>query len=91
MYIWDAHKSLSNQKKHGISFEEARDHIFEGVNIVAPGIAYNKGETRHAIIGKCKGKYYVGIFTITDQGIRIISVRRARYEEEAQAKHQGLR
>lgn len=90
MYVWDPAKNSSNQKKHGISFEEARDAVFEGPNLIVNNIAKQKGEVRHAIIGKFKEKYYVGIFTIRSEGIRIISVRRARHEEEKQAKEQGL-
>ncbi|MBF0106394.1 MAG: BrnT family toxin [Deltaproteobacteria bacterium] len=83
-------KNLENQKKHGISFEDARDAIFEGPNLMAPNVAKQEGEPRHAVIGKTKGKYFVGIFTIRPEGVRIISVRRARHEEEKQAKEQGL-
>ncbi len=90
MYTWDPYKSAANRLKHGITFTEARDAIFEGPNIVAQHVAYNKGEPRHAVIGKYRGKYYVGIFTITAEGIRIISVRRARHEETAQAQAKGL-
>lgn len=90
MYVWDPQKSEENKKKHGISFEEARDAIFEGRNILAVGVAYNKGETRHAVIGKFKERYYVGIFTVVGDRIRIISVRRARHEEEKQAKDRGV-
>lgn len=90
MYIWASQKSCQNKKKHGISFEEAKESIFEGKNILATKIAYQKGEVRHAVIGKYKEKCYVGIFTMTQQGIRIISVRRARDEEEKQAKEKGL-
>lgn len=90
MCIWDPTKNQENHKKHGISFEEARDSIFEGPNLLAPNVAKQKGEPRHAVIGKHAGKYYVGIFTIRPEGIRIISVRRARHEEEKQAKDQGL-
>ena len=90
MYVWDPEKNRANSAKHGISFEEARDHIFEGTNMLATNVAYDRGEPRHAVIGKYRGKYYVGIFTITSRGIRIISVRRARHEEEKQAKIQGL-
>lgn len=90
MYLWDPEKSEGNKRKHGIGFEEAREAIFEGRNLLATGVAYDKGESRHAVIGKWKGKYYVGIFTVTDQGIRIISVRRARDEEERQARDGGV-
>ena len=90
MYFWDPKKSNLNKIKHGISFEEARDHIFEGRNLLATGVAYEKDEVRHAVIGKFKGKYYTGIFTIRIGTIRIISVRRSRREEEYEAKKQGL-
>lgn len=91
MYLWDPEKSEINKKKHGISFEEAKEHIFENRNILVPGVAYSKeGEIRHAAVGKFKDKLYVGIFTITEEGIRIISVRRARHEEEKQAREKGL-
>ena len=90
MYSWNSKKSSENRKKHSISFEEAQEHIFEGRNILAVGVAYEKGEPRHAVIGRYKGRYYVGIFTIRNNQIRIISVRRARREEEKQAKLKGL-
>ena len=90
MYSWDPKKSFENKIKHGISFEEARDNIFEGKNLLAVGIAYNRNEQRHAVIGKYKNKYYVGIFTVRNNEIRIISVRRARHEEEKQAKSKGI-
>jgi len=91
MYIWDERKSQQNKQKHGISFEEAKEFIFEQRNVLAVDVAYDKGEPRHAVIGKYQGKYYVGIFTLTKNGeIRIISVRRARNEETKQAKEKGL-
>lgn len=91
MYVWDPEKSRGNKLKHGVLFEEARDHIFEGRNLLATGVAYDMEEARHAVIGKWEEKFYVGIFTVTDNGnIRIISVRRARHEEEKQAKDRGL-
>jgi len=90
MYSWNQQKSDENKRKHGITFTEARDSIFEGKNILAMGIAYEKGEIRNAVIGKHQGKYFVGIFTIRLGTIRIISVRRARNEEEKQAKSRGI-
>ena len=90
MYGWDPRKSAENKEKHGISFEEAQDSIFEKKNVLAVGVAHSKGELRHAIIGKFKDRYYVGIFTIRTGEIRIISVRRARHEEERQARSRGL-
>ncbi len=90
MYSWDPKKNDHNKEKHGISFEEAVKHIFEDQNLLVFDVAYNKNEPRHAIIGKYKKKYYTGIFTIRSNNIRIISVRRARHDEEKQAKDQRL-
>ena len=90
MYVWDADKSAANQCKHGISFEQARDHIFEGRNLLAVGVAHQGNEIRHAVIGTFDGHYYVAIFTMRSDAVRIISVRRARDEEKRTAKVQGL-
>ena len=90
MYSWDPKKSRENKRKHGISFEEARNSVFERPNLLVVGVAYDRGETRSAVIGKFHKKYYVAIFTIREGTIRIISVRRARHEEERQAKSQEL-
>ena len=90
MYEWDSRKSEANKAKHGISFAEASDYIFEGPNLLATDVAYEKDEPRHAVIGKFKGQYYAGIFTIREFRIRIISVRRARSEEKEQAKKAGI-
>jgi len=90
VYIWDPYKNEANKKQHGISFEEARDYIFERKNILAVDVAYDKEERRHAVIGKFKDKYYVGIFTVVEGKFRIISVRRARKNEEKQAKDRGI-
>ena len=90
MYEWDPKKSDSNKTKHGISFEEARDFIFEGPNLLATDVAHVANETRHAVIGKHKWHYFTGIFTIRHYRIRIISVRRARSEEKDQAKKAGI-
>lgn len=90
MFAWEPKKSEANKAKHGISFPEARDSIFEGPNLLTTDVAYEKDEPRHAIIGKFKGHYYTGIFTIREFRIRIISVRRARSEEKQQAKKAGI-
>lgn len=45
-------KGDSNKVKHGISFDEARDHIFEGKNLLVFGVARQGEEGRHAVIGR---------------------------------------
>ena len=78
------------KRKHDIAFQEARDAIFESRNLLAIEVAYQDSEPRHAVIGRCRDKFYTGIFTIRDGTIRIISVRRSRREEEEQARRAGI-
>ena len=90
MYEWSLLKSQQNYAKHGISIEDAKFYIFEGSNVIAPRVAYETGEVRHAVCGKFKDKYYTGILTVRNSKIRIICVRRARPNEEKNAKEKGI-
>ena len=81
-FVWDPAKSVENQKKHGVSFEEAtslwgRQHV-EVKHIAHAG----KGESRSASMGWIGRKIYVAIWTQRGGNIRLISVRRARKNEE---------
>lgn len=83
MYEWEPKKSKENKKKHGISFEEAVEFLFESFHYEVERVAYTKsGEFRHALAGQFQRKWYVAIYTIRDETIRIISVRRMRQNEE---------
>ncbi len=77
-FEWDEHKNQSNQEKHGISFERAKD-VFEDEDAIAyPG--YTKdGENRFLLIGKVLGKFIIAVvFTVRRQIYRIISARQAQ-------------
>jgi len=80
-FEWDEKKNLINIQKHKISFEEATK-LFEISNVIVK--AKNiEDEERFAIIGKLNQKCYFCVFTIRNEKIRIISVRRCRKKEEA--------
>ncbi|MBI1861657.1 MAG: BrnT family toxin [Deltaproteobacteria bacterium] len=86
MFEWDGLKSAENKKKHGISFVEALE-IWQGNHITVSGIARtHDGEERSATIGVVAGVLYTAIWTLRRRSIRIISVRRARPNEEAAYK-----
>ena len=78
-FQWDKNKSQSNRQKHGISFEEAQglwnDPLRVEVQTSFPD------ESRWILIAKFDEKLWTAIFTIRNQSIRIISVRRARKKE----------
>jgi uncharacterized DUF497 family protein len=76
----DIDKSRINKKKHGLDFEEAQAlwNNSEAVNIQAK----NDSEVRYAFISKHHEKYWVAFYTLRNDAIRLISVRRARANEQ---------
>ena len=80
-FEYDPAKSAGNRAKHGISFEEATQLWGDPDRLQAP--AKTVDETRYALIGRLHGKVWTAIFTYRQDRIRIISVRKARPNEEA--------
>ena len=80
-FEFDKNKSIINQNKHGISFEEAKLLWSDPNSLVVPAKIIDN-EERYALIGKINTKCYVAIFTLRASKYRIISVRRCRKNEE---------
>jgi uncharacterized protein len=80
VFEWDEEKSKSNLKKHGIDFKTARKIWFDEnrIEIEAP----YPTERRWVVIGAIEDKVWTAIFTLRDDAIRIISVRRSRAKEK---------
>jgi uncharacterized DUF497 family protein len=78
-FEYDPKKSKQNQKKHGIDFEEAQCLWEDEDRILFPG--RSDIEDRYALIGRMGQKIWVAIFTLREERIRLISVRRARENE----------
>jgi len=78
-FEWDSAKSDTNRKKHGIDFHAAKElwHDEHLIEIQAP----HPVENRSIIIGLIQGKLWTAIYTMRDDAIRIISVRRSRKKE----------
>ncbi|WP_353480371.1 BrnT family toxin [Haliscomenobacter sp.] len=80
-FEWDENKNRSNQQKHGIPFEEAKD-VFDDDNAVAYPGHDKDGENRILLVGKTLGRFIIAVvFTMRKQIYRIISARQARKEE----------
>ncbi|MBF0103805.1 MAG: BrnT family toxin [Deltaproteobacteria bacterium] len=80
-FEWHSEKSVKNKQSHGVSFDEAT-LIWQEPHIDIINIAYAKNEYRSATMGKIFGRLYVAIWTKRNNKIRLISVRRARKNEE---------
>ena len=79
-FDFDKQKSERNKEKHGIDFVEAQ-RIWEDPEFVMIP-ARTIGESRYLLIGKYDNRIWSAIFTLRNQKIRLISVRRSRKNEE---------
>jgi uncharacterized DUF497 family protein len=77
----DPAKSAANKAKHGIDFVEARQIWRDADRLEIP--ARTLDEPRHQVIGRIGEKTWSAFITYRNDKIRIISVRRARADEEA--------
>ena len=82
-FVWDADKALSNQRKHGVSFDEAVTVFDDPLFILQD--ACRSEEQRDAVIGFSSANRLLTVVHIECDGvfIRIISARRASATEEA--------
>jgi len=82
-FEFDAEKSAANKTKHGIDFVEAQLIWTDPGRLETP--ARSRDEPRYQVIGRIAGRTWSAFITYRHdkESIRIISVRRARPEEEA--------
>ena len=84
-FEWDPSKDLGNQRKHGVSFTEARQLFESGENYLEIFDAdHSDYEDRFIAIGPIELGVVVVVFTERDEDvIRIIGARIASKREEA--------
>ena len=83
-FIWDENKSKSNQKKHGVSFDEAKTVFFDENAIEFPDPDHSREEDRFILLGfSFKLRILVVCYCYRENNsfIRIISARRATNKE----------
>lgn len=80
IFQYDPTKSFANKEKHGIDFEEAQA-IWGDENKLEISIGYDD-EKRFIVIGMIREKIWTAVITYREDTVRIISVRRARKDEE---------
>ena len=78
---FDPAKSAANKAKHGIDFVDAQRIWADVDRLEIP--ARSAGEPRYQVIGQIGDKTWSAFITYRHEKIRIISVRRARADEEA--------
>ena len=80
-FEYDPAKSKTNAKKHGIDFEQAT--LLWNDEKRVEFVARFADEPRLGLVGEYADKLWTAIFTTREDRVRIISVRRARKNEEA--------
>jgi uncharacterized DUF497 family protein len=84
-FEWDARKERENQRKHGVSFEEARSVFFDPQAVEFYDDEYGEREDRFLLLGvSAKLRILMVCHCIREAGdvIRIISARKATKNEQ---------
>ncbi len=79
-FEFDEEKSKSNFLKHGIDFVQAQDLWDDPERVFIP--ARTTDEPRYLLIAMIGHETWSAIFTIRNETVRIISVRRSRQNEK---------
>ncbi|MDF3130491.1 BrnT family toxin [Kiritimatiellaeota bacterium B1221] len=83
-FTWNPVKNDTNQKKHGVSFEEAQTVFFDEAAMEFFDSSLSKEEDRFLLLGqsfKLRTLMVCHCFRETDQVIRLISARKATANE----------
>jgi len=86
-FEWDPKKAASNEKKHGVSFEEARTVFFDQNAKLIDDPDHSDDEDRFVLLGISSTLRVMGVcHCYREQGnlIRIISARKASTHESKQ-------
>ena len=78
-FEFDSEKRAANKTKHGLTFEEAQGLWDDPDSLGFP--ARSDDEERFALLAMLEGKLWIAFYTLRENRIRIISVRRARTNE----------
>lgn len=81
-FEWDAAKADSNQKKHGVSFEEASTAFGDPLSLTIPDPDHSQEEDRFVLMGETyQRRLVVVVFTERGDRLRLISARLATRRE----------
>ncbi len=81
-FEWDARKDRENQRKHGVSFQEATTVFGDPLAGTIPDPDHSRGESRYLTIGHSSNDRLI-VVSHTEEGenFRIISAREANAHE----------
>ena len=80
-FEWDEAKDAANRAKHGVGFDVARELRWEDA-LPEKDVRAEYGEDRFIIYAYRATRLYACVFTLRQDRIRIISLRKANKREE---------
>jgi uncharacterized protein len=88
-FEWDTRKAQTNDRKHGISFEEAETAFYDPNARISYDPDHSQDEYRHILLGMSESFKLIvvcHVYRHNDECIRIISDRRATKTEQKEYK-----
>ncbi|TDJ66124.1 MAG: BrnT family toxin [Planctomycetota bacterium] len=87
-FEWDAQKARTNERKHGVSFDEAATAFGDPLSVTIPDPDHSDDEGRCVLVGSTYlGRILVVVHTDRGDNVRIISARRATKIERRAYEH----
>jgi uncharacterized DUF497 family protein len=81
-FSWDARKAASNERKHGVIFEEAVTVFGDPLSLTVPDPEHSESENRFVVLGlSANSRLLVVAHVERGDDIRIISARLASRRE----------
>jgi len=81
-FEWDELKAKTNQRKHGVSFEEALSCFFDPEQVAFYDCDHSDNEDREIMIAHSnQGRLVLVVYALRKNTIRLISARRATKRE----------
>ena len=84
-FEWDENKNRANQRKHNVSFDEAKTVFYDENSRLIPDPDHSENEERFIIMGLSRNLrmlVVVHCYKENDEVIRIISARKATRNEQ---------
>lgn len=90
-FQWDARKSASNRRKHGVTFEDAVTVFLDPLALTFPDPDHSQNEDREITIGfTLKRQLVIVAHSSRGRAIRVISARLATRSERQQYEEDDL-
>jgi uncharacterized DUF497 family protein len=79
---FDSDKAISNEAKHGVTFEYGIRAFGDPRRVVFDSSRSEDNERRLKLVGTIDGRLFTLVYTMRGKTVRIISVRRSNRKEE---------